>query len=144
MRCRKNLLFLFILFLVFIGNIKPANLDGTSSLNYQVAQYTFADGDWAKGFVCLNGGFEVPVDSIVSFYDINSPIYGTINLNNTGMLRLMGGDLELESGIELSIGGYIKGEDGNPIILNGDLYIPANSDLIFGPKAVKRYQTIRN
>ncbi len=108
--------------------MKPVSLDGTVNLVYQSAAYTFANGDFARGFVCLNGGMVVPAGATVTM-NVLSPVAGSINLNTTGQLSLEG-DLTLASNATLPNGGVIDGQ-GKAIFLNGNLSIPANKALKF-------------
>lgn len=98
------------------------NLNGTTGTSIYVdTQYTFT-GNYAKGFVCLNAGFNVLANAYVSL-GVLQPVSGNINLNGNGAIVLTG-DLTLGSNIVIQNGGVIYGQD-NTIFLNGDLTIPA-------------------
>lgn len=124
--------FRFFLFCTLIINnlalnkiLSAANLDGTTGTSiYQSTQYNFAAGDFAKGFVCLNGGFSISAGAGVSL-GVLQPVSGNINLNSTGGIVLTG-DLTLGSKVTIQNGGKIYGQ-GNTIFLNGDLTIPAGT-----------------
>jgi hypothetical protein len=119
--------------LLFPVNCRAVPLDGTTTLKYQAANYPFANGDFARGFVRLNAGFSVPAGATVNF-NILTPVAGPINLNNTGQIRLEG-DLTLTSSVKLSNGGKIAGQ-GNTIFLGGDLIVPAGKTLEFTSSTV--------
>ena len=124
MLIRRFLVFLLLCF-NFVSACQAVSLNGTTGTSiYQSALYAFANGDFAKGFVCLNSGFSVPVGGTVTMNMLN-PISGTINLNGTGGISL-DGDITLGSNITIQNGGFIDGQD-NTIFLNGDLTIPAGT-----------------
>jgi len=107
--------------------LESASLDGTAGVSiYEAASYGFANGDFARGFVRLNGGFTVPAASTVSL-NLLTPVAGTIGLNTSGQITLEG-DLSLASNATLITGGKIDGQ-GYTVFLNGDFTIPAGQSL---------------
>lgn len=121
-----NLVMMTIFFSVQLFNMKAASLDGTVNLKYEPTSYTFANGDFARGFVRLNGGMVVPAGATVTM-NVVAPVAGSINLNGSGKLSLEG-DLTLASNATLPNGGVIDGQ-GKALFLNGNLSIPANKVL---------------
>lgn len=103
------------------------SLDGTTGVSiYQAASYPFANTDFARGFVRLNGGFSVPAASTVNF-NVLMPVAGPINLNSSGQITFEG-DLALASNATLVTGGILDGQ-GFSFFLNGDFTIPAGQTL---------------
>lgn len=114
--------------------LAPVSLDGTAGASvYESANYVFANGDFARGFVRLNGGFTIPAASTVSF-NVLMPVAGTIDLNGTGQVTLEG-DLFLANNATLSTGGIIDGQ-GNAVLLNGNFTIPAGQSLEFASDTI--------
>ena len=100
------------------------SLDGTSAIVYQVAPYTFANGDFAQGFVRFNNGFNIPAAATV-YMDTVVSSSGAINLNDSGVM-VMRGNLAIDSNLNLPSGGYIRGKtgrdgEGRTIFLGGNL-----------------------
>jgi hypothetical protein len=111
----------------FYGSmVKSVSLDGTVNLVYEATSYTFANGDYARGFVRLNGGLVVPAGATVTM-NVVEPVAGSVNLNGSGALSLEG-DLQLASNATIPNGGVIDGQ-GKTLSLNGDLSIPAHKAL---------------
>lgn len=127
--------FFIMLFCFLYGNFLSAvSLDTTkeSSRIYKNELYAFANGDYAKGDICLNAGFSVPAHGKVKL-GLTNPISGPINLNNSGEM-ILDGDLTLAK-VELKKGGVIKGRSGS-IFLDYDLTIPAGSSLTISSDTV--------
>ena len=103
-----------------------ASLDGTSAVVYQAASYSFASGDYAKGFVSLSAGCSVPALATVDF-SVLAPVCGTINLNETGIIKLTA-DLPLASDAHFVNGGVIDGQ-GKVVYLGGNLTIPRDKTI---------------
>jgi hypothetical protein len=107
--------------------ILSEDLDDSSGVVYRASNYPFNDTtNSLSGYVCLNNGFTViPQASSSSILNYNGcmPISGVIDLRETSTLNLLG-DIEFDASVTLSTGGHIYG-NGNSIILNGNLSIPA-------------------
>ncbi len=119
-----------LLFVYYQAGAVP--LDGTVNVKYETANYVFANGDYARGFVRLNNGFTVPAGATVNF-NILVPATGPINLNDTGQITLEG-DMTVTSNALIS-GGKINGQ-GNTIFMAGDLTIPNGKVLEFSSSTV--------
>lgn len=117
-----------VLVAIFGNQLNAVSLDGTVAVQYQAANYVFANGDFARGFVRLNGGFTVPAAATVSL-NLVVPTAGPINLNDTGVVFLEG-DLPLQSDVTLSAGGIIDGQ-GYSVLMNGNLRVPSGKTLEF-------------
>ena len=105
--------------------LNATSLDGTTGASiYKDTQHVFSNGDFAKGFVCLKGGFSVPAGASASL-DVLKPISGNINLNDTGKMILTG-DLIFGPNVKIQKGGKIDARNST-IFLNYDLTIPANT-----------------
>ncbi len=127
-----SIILLFAYLLCAYYGAHAVSLDGTVNLKYETANYTFANGDYARGFVRLNNGFTVPAGASVSF-NVLAPIAGPINLNDTGLITLEG-DMTVTTNALVS-GGIINGQ-GNTIFLSGDLTIPDGKVLEFSSSTV--------
>ena len=97
-------LFLFLNFLCTKNNLYSV-LDGRNQAIYLTTQYTFTQGEWAKGFVTFSNGFDVPTGGTI-YLDVNQPIQGGIKLNSGTIV--MNGDLNCGPSLGLSGDGYIK------------------------------------
>jgi len=117
----------FVISSVSFFQVSSVSLDGTTGTSiYEAASYPFANGDFARGFVRLNGGFSVPAVSTVSF-NVLMPVAGPINLNSSGKITFEG-DLSLASNATLVTGGILDGQ-GFSFFLNSDFTIPAGQTL---------------
>lgn len=117
---------LLIISLLAASTLEAVSLDGTTGTSiYQSSSYPFANGDFARGFVWLNGGFTIPAGGIVNMNVIR--VSGPINMNDTGQITLEG-DLPLMSDVTLAAGAVIDGQ-GKSIKLDGNLTIPAGAVL---------------
>ncbi len=117
------LLFLCIASIAIKENLVAVSLDGTSSPIYKNQHHVFSDGNYAQGFVRMNGGFTIKPGAKATLDTVIS-VSGSIDLRETGIMQLLS-NLNLDSRISWSNGGYINGR-GNAIILNDQLTIPAS------------------
>lgn len=112
--------------LVLTTKVDGSNLDGTASPVYKNQHHVFSNGEIAKGFVRLNNGFTIlpgaraTMDTVVS-------VSGPIDLRRTGRLQLVT-DLQLDSGVTLSSGGYLGGR-GYTLDFSGSFTIPRSEVL---------------
>lgn len=118
----------FFLGLLYQQQMHSSNLDGTSAIVYKNQHHVFSNGESARGYVRMNGGFTVKPDASATLDTVVS-VSGPIDLRNTGAIQLLK-DLELDSGVTLSNGGFINGR-GSAIILNDTLIIPASKKITF-------------
>ncbi|MFA6263234.1 MAG: WD40 repeat domain-containing protein [Candidatus Babeliales bacterium] len=91
---------------------------------YETNNHVFHNNEVAQGFVRLNEGFTVMPDACVSM-DLLFSVSGDLDLRETGTVRMLK-DLEFDSGVTLTTGGYIDGR-GHTLILHGDFVIPAGN-----------------
>lgn len=88
-----------------------ADLDGTTGTSiYEAAQYNFANGEFASGFVRFAAGFKAPAGG-TAFVGVHEPVSGIIDLN--------GGTIELTDNLILAPGAQILGDAVGAIHLNG-------------------------
>lgn len=127
----KNKLYLFLLLhFICYYSCKAKSLDGKGidASTFQTSSYAFSDGDYAKGFVWLNGGFSVPANGTITI-NLPTPISGPINLNDSGKVTL-DGNLTLGPNVTIQKGGVINARSST-IYLNADLTIPAGTFIEF-------------
>ncbi|MBS1988156.1 hypothetical protein JST56_04140, partial [Candidatus Dependentiae bacterium] len=86
-------------------HLQGSNLDGTSSLVYKNQHHVFSDGESARGYVRMNGGFTIKPGATATLDTVVS-VSGSIDLRETGQMQLLK-DLELDSGLTWSSGGSI-------------------------------------
>ena len=107
-----------------------ASLDGREGQphKWKTASYAFNNGTFARGYVKLAAGFSIPNNGLVTF-DVSESVEGVINMHTSGSGTLtLDGPLTLAPGVTIPYGGNIDGQ-GNAILLEGDLTIPANKVL---------------
>ena len=120
----KGNFLIFNIFLVILGWQHFAfnsNLDGTAAIVYKTQHHVFSNGESARGYVRMNGGFTVKPAAKATL-DTFMTVSGGIDLRETGVLQLIS-DLELDSRVTWSSGGYINGR-GHALILYNQLSIP--------------------
>jgi WD40 repeat protein len=110
-----------------------SNLDGTASIIYKNQHQVFSDGESARGYVRMNGGFTIKPGATASLDTVVS-VSGSIDLRETGEMQLLK-DLQLDSGLTWSSGGNIKGR-GHALILNDTLFIPASKVIHFSSDTI--------
>lgn len=111
--------------IAYAPSLEAVSLDGTVAIQYQAASYPFAGGDFARGFVWLNGGFSIPAGGTVAMNVAR--VAGPVNLNALGTIFLEG-DLPLDSNVTLPTGGVIDGQ-GFAVKLGGNMTIPTGTVL---------------
>jgi hypothetical protein len=120
MKTTKTLLCLMLASQTYLS---CSNLDGTAAIVYKNQHHVLSDGESARGYVRMNGGFTIKPGATATLDTVVS-VSGSIDLRETGQMQLLK-DLELDSGLTWSSGGSIKGR-GHALILNDTLSIPAS------------------
>jgi len=118
---------LFFLCAFFFLNTKTytaGSIDATTNVNFQSTSYTFADSEFARGFVRLDQG--LTANGLLNL-NVLFPVAGAINIDAAGKL-VLDGDLTLASNVTIPNGGEINGQN-HTLFLQGDLTIPANKTL---------------
>ncbi|MCB9493383.1 MAG: hypothetical protein H6679_03850 [Epsilonproteobacteria bacterium] len=117
---------LMMCFLLGLMALHAVSLDGTVGIVYKAASHPFGAGEFATGFVKLDGGFSLPGAGTVTF-NVFPPVAGPVDLGGGGTL-LLAGDMHLASSATLPDSGMIDGA-GNTIFLDGDLSVPAGKTI---------------
>jgi len=125
-RMRVFCLFVFLFASFASRSLFATSIDGTSNVQWISGHQTFSNGDIVRGFVALKGGFTVPAASSI-IVDASGPMYGPIDLSDTGELEL-GGDFVLGSSAHLAQGGKIKG-NGFSLVLTNSLVLNNSENL---------------
>lgn len=120
---RQIIKIIFFLSLLYLQNVLGSNLDGTSTVVYKNEHHVFSNGESARGYVRMNGGFTVKPGAVATLDTVIS-VSGPIDLRDSGVLQLLK-DLEFDAGVTLSSGGYINGRE-KALILNNKLSIPSS------------------
>jgi len=123
----------------FDPGVGPGNIDATDKIAYVSQQYTFSDGNYARGMVWFKQGFVVPANCKVML-DVNPAVefVSWIDIDVTATL-LLKSPLRLEAGYINSLAGTLKKYPGSffePMIIfsstdyhssisiNDHLYLP--------------------
>jgi len=119
----------FGMYLLLVSSyIHAASIDGTVSPQWVTTTPTFANGDFARGFVKFTQGFSVDAGAVVTM-NVTESVAGQINLNSTGAI-ILEGDMHLAANATLAAGGgRIAPQNGAAIFLDGNLSVPAGTVL---------------
>jgi len=109
---------------MFVQNIRAVSI--INSMGYIFGSHQFYENERAYGQICFKNGFTVTsTHSIV--LDITGPVFGALELNETGTIQLRS-DLVLGSTASFPSGGCIDGL-GNSLVLTGSLVISPHKTL---------------
>ncbi len=128
----KIKIYIFRLILILLaspesqGNLFASSLNGTSGILYKNQHHVFYDGESARGFVRMNGGFTI-MDGAKATLDTVVSVSGAIDLRETGIMQLIK-DIHFDAKLSWSSSGYIDGR-GKAIFLNDTLSIPPSKTI---------------
>lgn len=124
-----------VLFSSFLAAVNTQNAKGSNTVYALSSEENYTSAGTVWGFVTYQEGFSINSTVTLSISVASNIKGGRILISDGGELELLG-DLCLDSDVYLEIGsssgdiGYVDG-NGNGIICDGDLDIPANRKLRF-------------